>query len=74
MRRYIGEGCGRGHKGAGQGRSGLTPAALAHNSPGSVGPVAQSVEQLTFNQWVTGSNPVGLTKTQGRASGPVAQW
>ena len=27
----------------------------------SVGPVAQLVEQLTFNQWVTGSNPVGLT-------------
>ena len=26
-----------------------------------VGPVAQVVEQLTFNQWVTGSNPVGLT-------------
>ncbi len=25
------------------------------------GPVAQLVEQLTFNQWVTGSNPVGLT-------------
>ena len=25
------------------------------------GPVAQSVEQLTFNQWVTGSIPVGLT-------------
>ena len=26
-----------------------------------LGPVAQLVEQLTFNQWVTGSNPVGLT-------------
>ena len=25
------------------------------------GPVAQLVEQLTFNQLVTGSNPVGLT-------------
>ena len=25
------------------------------------GPIAQLVEQLTFNQWVTGSNPVGLT-------------
>ena len=25
------------------------------------GPLAQLVEQLTFNQWVTGSNPVGLT-------------
>ncbi len=29
--------------------------------PPSRGPVAQLVEQLTFNQWVTGSNPVGLT-------------
>ena len=26
------------------------------------GPVAQLVEHLTFNQRVTGSNPVGLTK------------
>jgi hypothetical protein len=26
-----------------------------------VGPVAQVVEQLTFNQWVEGSNPSGLT-------------
>ena len=25
------------------------------------GPVAQVVEQLTFNQWVEGSNPSGLT-------------
>ena len=25
------------------------------------GPVAQLVEQLTFNQWVAGSNPAGLT-------------
>ena len=25
------------------------------------GPVAQPVEHLTFNQGVTGSNPVGLT-------------
>ena len=25
------------------------------------GPLAQLVEQLTFNQWVTGSNPVRLT-------------
>ena len=24
-------------------------------------PVAQSVEQLTFNQWVRGSNPLGIT-------------
>ncbi len=28
-----------------------------------VGPVAQSVEQLTFNQWVAGSIPAGLTNT-----------
>ena len=27
----------------------------------SKGRVAQLVEQLTFNQWVTGSNPVALT-------------
>ena len=26
-----------------------------------MGPVAQVVEQLTFNQWVEGSNPSGLT-------------
>ena len=26
------------------------------------GPLAQLVEQLTFNQWVAGSNPAGLTK------------
>ncbi len=31
------------------------------------GPVAQLVEQLTFNQWVTGSNPVGLTTFTGTA-------
>ena len=24
-------------------------------------PIAQLIEQLTFNQWVTGSNPVRLT-------------
>ena len=40
--------------------SGLTPCTLLSNTPSS-GPVAQLVEQLTFNQWVTGSNPVGLT-------------
>ena len=28
-----------------------------------VGPVAQVVEQLTFNQWVEGSNPSGLTNS-----------
>jgi hypothetical protein len=40
--------------------SGLTAGTLLSNTPPS-GPVAQLVEQLTFNQWVTGSNPVGLT-------------
>ena len=39
----------------------LTPAG-APSKPRPRGPVAQLVEQLTFNQWVTGSNPVGLTK------------
>ena len=41
---------------------GLTAGIPALRSPPALGPVAQSVEQLTFNQWVTGSNPVGLTK------------
>ena len=27
----------------------------------AIEPLAQLVEQLTFNQWVTGSNPVRLT-------------
>ena len=40
--------------------SGLTLTAVLLNYAAS-GPVAQLVEQLTFNQWVTGSNPVGLT-------------
>ena len=40
--------------------SGLTLSADVLNYAAS-GPVAQLVEQLTFNQWVTGSNPVGLT-------------
>ena len=40
--------------------SGLTLTADVLNYAAS-GPVAQLVEQLTFNQWVTGSNPVGLT-------------
>ena len=26
------------------------------------GPLAQLVEQLTLNQWVKGSNPLGITK------------
>ena len=34
----------------------------AVSSRARCGPVAQLVEQLTFNQWVTGSNPVGRTK------------
>ena len=28
------------------------------------GPVAQLVEQFPFKEWVTGSNPVGLTNEQ----------
>ena len=39
----------------------LTAPGLVHKEAPCVGPVAQLVEQLTFNQWVTGSNPVGLT-------------
>ena len=40
--------------------SGLTQRLLLHMQRAS-GPLAQLVEQLTFNQWVTGSNPVRLT-------------
>ena len=40
--------------------SGLTAGTLLSNTPPS-GPVAQLVEQLTFNQWVAGSNPARLT-------------
>ncbi len=29
------------------------------------GPLAQLVEQFPFKEWVTGSNPVGLTITKG---------
>ena len=39
----------------------LTAPGRVHKEAPCVGPVAQLVEQLTFNQWVTGSNPVGLT-------------
>ena len=41
--------------------SDLTPRATFLKRHIQSGPVAQLVEQLTFNQWVTGSNPVGLT-------------
>jgi hypothetical protein len=34
-------------------------------------PVAQLVEQLTFNQWVAGSNPAGITEAS-RAESPVS--
>ena len=37
-----------------------------------VGPVAQLVEQLTFNQRVTGSNPVRLT-TFAKTPGPMVR-
>ena len=40
--------------------SGLTLPPLLFMQRAS-GPLAQLVEQLTFNQWVTGSNPVRLT-------------
>jgi|GEM_PF-1179923 hypothetical protein len=40
--------------------SGLTLPPVLFMQPAS-GPLAQLVEQLTFNQWVTGSNPVRLT-------------
>ena len=36
-------------------------AALSNSFIFVLGRVAQLVEQLTFNQWVTGSNPVALT-------------
>src|SRR5690606_15527184 len=39
----------------------LTGPGRVHKAASCDGPVAQLVEQLTFNQWVTGSNPVGLT-------------
>src|SRR5690606_41814927 len=39
----------------------LTGPGRVHKEAPCDGPVAQLVEQLTFNQWVTGSNPVGLT-------------
>ena len=32
------------------------------------GPLAQLVEQLTFNQWVAGSNPARLTTSQPHSS------
>lgn len=41
----------------------LTVPGGVHKEAPCDGPVAQLVEQLTFNQWVTGSNPVGLTTT-----------
>jgi hypothetical protein len=40
---------------------GCCAAAAEQLNNSSVGPVAQVVEQLTFNQWVEGSNPSGLT-------------
>ena len=40
--------------------SGLTLPPVLFMQPAS-GPLAQLVEQLTFNQWVAGSNPARLT-------------
>ncbi len=55
----------------------LDPGRAPPNQRPCRGPVAQLVEQLTFNQWVTGSNPVGLTTeppemSEVRASGGSA--
>ena len=38
------------------------------------GPLAQLVEQLTFNQWVTGSNPVRLTTKLNDINNLVPFW
>ncbi len=35
--------------------------ATDRTDPNKSGPLAQLVEQLTFNQWVAGSNPARLT-------------
>ena len=35
--------------------------ATTSGNPDQSGPLAQLVEQLTFNQWVAGSNPARLT-------------
>ena len=40
---------------------GLDGRKSAHYLGRSSGPLAQLVEQLTFNQWVAGSNPARLT-------------
>ena len=61
MRRYIGEGCGRGHMGAPGAETGLTAESRRLGVP-QLWARSSAVEQLTFNQWVTGSIPVGLTK------------
>ena len=45
----------------------LTLGAEVHNQRPCRGPVAQLVEQLTFNQRVTGSNPVRLTTSENLA-------
>jgi hypothetical protein len=34
---------------------------MAPKKPEKVGPIAQSVEQRTFNPWVDGSSPSGPT-------------
>jgi hypothetical protein len=41
--------------------SGLTSRISKGREPPTSGPLAQLVEQLTFNQWVAGSNPARLT-------------
>ena len=37
------------------------PVQLSKGALGQVGPIAQSVEQRTFNPWVDGSSPSGPT-------------
>ena len=49
------------HHGQNSPRFILDPPALAFYLRVSRGPLAQLVEQLTFNQWVAGSNPARLT-------------
>ena len=41
---------------------------LAIQAYGHVGPLAQSVEQRTFNPWVVGSSPTGPTLRIGMQS------
>ena len=44
---------------------------VSNNKPFLIGRVAQLVEQVTFNHWVTGSNPVPLTIFRGHCDWQV---